>query len=171
MKWQPIETAPKDGTWITLWREPAKEGDHWTRDPMVIGRWHDDDQEWAWPDGPFDPFTPHGIERANEMLERGDAWGDDAFSHWMPLPAAPGSKCETCNGHGMIGGPSFYDPGEGGVECPDCVGSVGAALDRMDALLDPANGLLTVSGTSATVVASRADMALIRAALAAKKSP
>ncbi|GAB4059091.1 hypothetical protein [Uliginosibacterium sediminicola] len=28
--------------------------------------------------------------------------------------------CATCNGHGMIGGPSFYDPGEGGEPCPDC---------------------------------------------------
>lgn len=92
-------------------------------------------------------------------------------THWMPLPAMPALECETCNGHGMIGGPSFYDPGEGGVECPDCVGSVGAALDRMDALLDPANGLLTVHSTSATAIASRADMALIRAALAAKESP
>ncbi|EED68383.1 hypothetical protein CtesDRAFT_PD3393 [Comamonas testosteroni KF-1] len=26
----------------------------------------------------------------------------------------------TCNDHGMIGGPSFYDPGEGGQPCPDC---------------------------------------------------
>lgn len=29
-------------------------------------------------------------------------------------------ECETCNDHGMIGGPSFSDPGEGGVPCPDC---------------------------------------------------
>lgn len=28
--------------------------------------------------------------------------------------------CETCSDHGMIGGPSFYDPGEGGQPCPDC---------------------------------------------------
>lgn len=28
--------------------------------------------------------------------------------------------CETCNDYGMIGGPSFYDPGEGGQPCPDC---------------------------------------------------
>lgn len=40
------------------------------------------------------------------------------------------------------------------------------ALDRMDALLDPACGLLTVSANSATALASRRDMALIRAACA-----
>lgn len=28
--------------------------------------------------------------------------------------------CETCNDHGIIGGPSFYDPGEGSQPCPDC---------------------------------------------------
>lgn len=28
--------------------------------------------------------------------------------------------CKTCKGRGMVGGPSFYQPDEGGVECPDC---------------------------------------------------
>ena len=28
--------------------------------------------------------------------------------------------CQTCNGTGMIGGPSFYAPDEGGEPCPDC---------------------------------------------------
>jgi hypothetical protein len=28
--------------------------------------------------------------------------------------------CKTCNGHGMIGGPSYYAPDEGGDPCPDC---------------------------------------------------
>lgn len=28
--------------------------------------------------------------------------------------------CQTCGGHGMIGGPSFYAPDEGGVPCPGC---------------------------------------------------
>lgn len=35
----------------------------------------------------------------------------------QPAESAP---CATCNGHGMIGGPSYQDPGEGGVPCPDC---------------------------------------------------
>ena len=33
-------------------------------------------------------------------------------------PAA--QKCATCNDHGMIGGPSYCAPDEGGVPCPDC---------------------------------------------------
>lgn len=32
------------------------------------------------------------------------------------LPA----KCATCGGSGWIGGPSYYNPGEGGEPCPDC---------------------------------------------------
>jgi hypothetical protein len=28
--------------------------------------------------------------------------------------------CQTCNGTGMIGGPSYYAPDEGGEPCPDC---------------------------------------------------
>lgn len=29
-------------------------------------------------------------------------------------------ECETCDDNGMIGGPSFYAPDEGGEPCPDC---------------------------------------------------
>lgn len=32
----------------------------------------------------------------------------------------PQPVCPTCSGHGMIGGPSFHAPDEGGVPCPDC---------------------------------------------------
>lgn len=34
------------------------------------------------------------------------------------LAAQP--KCQTCNDNGMIGGPSYYQPDEGGEPCPDC---------------------------------------------------
>lgn len=29
-------------------------------------------------------------------------------------------KCQTCGGQGMIGGPSYSAPDEGGEPCPDC---------------------------------------------------
>lgn len=29
-------------------------------------------------------------------------------------------KCRTCNDQGMIGGPSYREPDEGGIPCPDC---------------------------------------------------
>jgi hypothetical protein len=33
--------------------------------------------------------------------------------------------CATCNGYGMIGGPSYYAPDEGGEPCPDCAAPIG----------------------------------------------
>ena len=37
------------------------------------------------------------------------------------IDASPkGVHCDTCNDNGMIGGPSFYAPDEGGEPCPDC---------------------------------------------------
>lgn len=49
--------------------------------------------------------------------------GNDKDAEVVPvyaghLPAQP--VCVTCNGHGMIGGPSYREPDEGGVPCPDC---------------------------------------------------
>lgn len=35
-------------------------------------------------------------------------------------PVAQPVHCQTCNDNGMIGGPSFYAPDEGGVPCPVC---------------------------------------------------
>ncbi|MGX6999870.1 hypothetical protein [Caballeronia sp. KNU42] len=42
------------------------------------------------------------------------------------------SPCATCNGNGMIGGPSYSQPDEGGEPCPDC--NSPAASTRTDAL-------------------------------------
>lgn len=39
-------------------------------------------------------------------------------------PAASAEPCKTCGGSGWIGGPSYYDPGEGGEPCSDCVAPV-----------------------------------------------
>jgi len=33
-------------------------------------------------------------------------------------------ECKTCDGHGMIGGPSYSQPDEGGEPCPDCTGMI-----------------------------------------------
>lgn len=52
-------------------------------------------------------------------------------------------------------------------ECLQQSAEITAALDRMDGLLDPSRKLLAVGADSATAVGSRADMALIRAALQA----
>ncbi len=55
------------------------------------------------------------------------------FEPPAPQPAARGDACATCNDNGMIGGPSFYAPDEGGVPCPDC-----SATDDAPAVVDEA---------------------------------
>lgn len=50
-----------------------------------------------------------------------------AVHRWLArLNAAPAQhpKCKTCDDNGMIGGPSFYAPDDGGEPCPDCCSPV-----------------------------------------------
>jgi hypothetical protein len=67
MDWQPIETAPRDGTWILVY-----EGD-WI-DPRFVG---------------------HEVAHWSKSSFGNPAWRDssdnvfDGATHWMPLPAAP----------------------------------------------------------------------------------
>ena len=59
----------------------------------------------------------HGVEckasQAVELLE-------ELLGVEVEITNVAPPKCSTCDDNGMIGGPSFYDPGEGGVPCPDC---------------------------------------------------
>lgn len=52
----------------------------------------------------FDPLTGAGIP--------------DPTTFGNSAQQAP--HCATCNDNGLIGGPSYYAPDEGGVPCPDC---------------------------------------------------
>lgn len=66
---------------------------------------------------PGQPITEAMHVAAVKVLHR--APGVDGLPQRM-LDAMLAAACETCRGRGMIGGPSFNDPGEGGVPCPDC---------------------------------------------------
>ena len=68
MNWQPIETAPKDGTHIIAFRPgntPHIEGMYWAvyEDTDRAGAWH-----WSYD---------------------GDAPRENPPTHWMPLPEPP----------------------------------------------------------------------------------
>lgn len=90
MGWQPIETAPKDGTDVLIWKDM---GDT----PVVHIAWYRSKEEWE-DSGKYCGFC--------ETIEEWEGWwsytensvsqskldGHHAPTHWMPLPAAPGSE-------------------------------------------------------------------------------
>lgn len=70
MDWQPIETAPKDGTAILAYSaDAAADGRPY---PMLIVAWG---MPWEWT-----IFSEDGTTQTGTDYEP---------THWMPLPAAP----------------------------------------------------------------------------------
>lgn len=81
-EWQPIETAPKGGARIMLWRGATSCG-KWSE--MVIAEWLE--TAWCWPDSRENPST-HGEWTEDELI---DGYADSkSFTHWRPLPVPPG---------------------------------------------------------------------------------
>lgn len=68
-EWQPIETAPKDGTRILLHRRKNQRGRLWK--PVVIGRWK------------MSPPTYWVLETRHGAAQ------DIDISGWIPLPEVP----------------------------------------------------------------------------------
>ena len=71
MEWQPIETAPKDGTKILAW---FADGDY------SIIYWGAYDDSWV---------------QSLPGLGSDSGYSPDTFSHWMPLPLPPNVSRET----------------------------------------------------------------------------
>jgi hypothetical protein len=70
--WKDIATAPKDGTRVMLWVPISDGPEKGSQNPdlcLVLSSWIPQDQEW----------------------DSGIVWEDDQPTHWMPLPAPPGS--------------------------------------------------------------------------------
>lgn len=69
--WQPIKTAPKDGTRIVLYAA------QWTDDGVTLGEWSERIGCWSADAG---------------CMEDGPAMTSDVLdgpTHWMPVPAPP----------------------------------------------------------------------------------
>lgn len=70
-EWQPIETAPKDGTYVLL---AGPSGYTTTPIRVEIGHW----------DAEFSPHQPWVTYSNDSFTDSGDA-----PTHWMPLPQEP----------------------------------------------------------------------------------
>jgi hypothetical protein len=75
MEWQPIETAPKDGTIIDVWL-----GDCPPEDAFFYcgGKGSLRSANWHWQNGKFRPYL--GLNILTTFVEP---------THWMPLPEPP----------------------------------------------------------------------------------
>jgi hypothetical protein len=80
--WQPIETAPKDGTPLLLWDDFAQLKAH-TNDP----RWGSEALDYGFP--PAVPFVGFW-DGEHWQLAHYDAYSYGP-THWMPLPDVPGT--------------------------------------------------------------------------------
>jgi hypothetical protein len=75
MKWQPIETAPKDGTRVILFRPTARS---WAQ--IITGKFNLDIYA-----SKMRPYWDTDIA----ILEGKSATRSNAPTHWMPLPEPP----------------------------------------------------------------------------------
>ena len=84
--WQPITTAPMDGTIIDVWRDGTRETVFWGFPPHCCGEMGSYcDSDW------------HSLKNPGWICSTfGEYVGGkhDPFTHWMPVPAGPaeGSK-------------------------------------------------------------------------------
>jgi hypothetical protein len=91
-EWQPIETAPKDGTPILLWRKPSGHPSvKWAT--IIPAAWvcfvdEDEIEEgFATPDEPF--FDAYSRDAYQAAMNDDDHYLVTSATHWMPLPDPP----------------------------------------------------------------------------------
>jgi hypothetical protein len=92
-EWQPIETAPKDGTVIDLWVDGEFAG---RRASCYWGKpWHDCGEHGRYCDSEWHDLDNGWVDDLNMPLRSLD---DREPTHWMPLPAAPAALSQKKDG-------------------------------------------------------------------------
>lgn len=88
--WQPIQSAPTDGTWFLAYRPSADVG---VWNTVVAVTWSGDAEDFVWPVDTYDAYSPPDLSETD-----GSGWfvadvyeGLGSFTHWMPLPNPPSS--------------------------------------------------------------------------------
>lgn len=76
-RWQPIETAPKDGTWILAC---VPSGSQYNRENNAGYSWLPEVIHWG---------VYHPNSRGKHEWRNGDGVRRPHHSHWMPLPEPP----------------------------------------------------------------------------------
>jgi hypothetical protein len=85
--WQPIETAPKDGTEVLIWRKG------WVLAPLAKWEFVGDEEGFLWT---FDDAICLGVD-SGCLGWAEDIEGDAMPTHWRPLAA---HEAETADGEG-----------------------------------------------------------------------
>lgn len=104
-RWQPIETAPKDGTEILLADDSRVTFGKWlapSEKPRIIYR------DGFAPEPEWDEFEPHWTSWDGGFTQ------EHPPTHWMPLPPPP--RCEYCDDTGDVN--SLDGEWRGTCSCP-----------------------------------------------------
>lgn len=136
-----------DGTSSLEYAAPWQEAAHEHINDAITEHGIEDAASWvvrpAYLAAPPAPLVDKADDMRQRLQKQCSAWGtywraSDSHGVELTMPQAvellenalgveveiKHNGCTTCDGNGMIGGPSYYSPDEGGVPCPDCAAPV-----------------------------------------------
>lgn len=116
-QWKPIESAPKDGTEILVWRSDCGQfiASYTSADAFPMTQ----DELDAW-----DEETLFAKDWFTQWPDATRLEGSEVPTLWQPLPTDP---CQACNDQGAVGNILTAEP------CPDCTPPASAQDDAKDA--------------------------------------